>query len=234
MLISFFTIDAVNVVFNDCFDVFSGDGNGIVERKTHAFRPAAADDCFRQLSQRNVLGNKRGQLTVAQCFKRDAAGRAAHFKEGHRPHAKPGDASCAAVHYAFSFWRRRTSQEKAPFFSGLVDFEADGIPKSGNFLPLINEPWRVSTKNQRRVHFCQSAILKVAGRVADIELAVCMLCRCPGFPAPLWAFQAYCTECAKILFDGCINDSGLVFCAIHLFHLKPRIAKPVKFVNFNP
>ena len=94
----------------------------------------------------------------------------------------------------------------------------DSIPQGRDLLPLIDQAGRFPFQNERRRQLCQLAVLKITGRITNINLAFAVIRRSPGFTAPFGAFDADSSESAQIFFYPGVNDTGNILLFFHKLH----------------
>ena len=114
-------------------------------------------------------------------------------------------------------------EDELPLLCRLIHFIAHRVPKRWYFLPLVDQPGRLSLQHQSRRQLRQLTVLKVAGRVTNIDLTLAVIGGSPGLAAPFRPLHADGTEGGQVFFHLMIDNAGLIDLFVHGSHLNDSV-----------
>ena len=114
-------------------------------------------------------------------------------------------------------------EDELPLLCRLIHFIAHRVPKRWYFLPLVDQPGRLSLQHQSRRQLRQLTVLKVSGGVADVDLTLAVIGGSPCLAAPFWPFHAHGTEGGQVFFHLLVNNAGLIDLFVHGSHLNNSV-----------
>ena len=135
------------------------------------------------------------------------------FPQRHGTHSQAGDPSRSTVENPLVVGRSGASENELSFLRCLIYFVAHRIPEKRHLMPLVNEPGYLPFQHQCRRQFCQLAVLKITGRIADIDFALAVVGRGPGLAAPLWPLYTDGTKGRQVFFHLSVDNTWFVHCS---------------------